>query len=146
MANPNCPTCQTCCVDFCVGEIKPTCLCECPTQSVRIKPDANLVAGTLMGQRDDGFWDAYDPNATDGLEVPRGVLMVHTMTDSAGHVIKNVHPFNTGCGKLTEEVYICGTFRIEETVGNLGAALTHPAFGRVIIGNVGGAGLWKMLG
>lgn len=147
LISQDCPTCgQTCTIKACPGELKPSCLCACPSKEIRPAPSKNLLAGTIMAQRStDGFWDAYDPNATNGLEYPRGVLKYHTVTDETGRVIRNTEPFGTGCGPLTTQIFICGIFRNEQTVGDLAAALAQPGFGRLLVGFVGSAGEWKLL-
>lgn len=146
----NCDGCDDCCYEPCLNEIKcvysPIDSCCCWTIPIRVAPDRSIPAGTLMAQRQtDGFWDAYDPQATNGLQYPRGVLRYDAITDEKGRLTNWRNYMNINCGQYITNVYVAGTFRLEETIGNLTAALSNEAFGRVIEGFVGGAGVWKLL-
>ena len=146
---PNCPNCGDCCVEVCVGHeilCARSCGCCC-TIEVKITPDSNLVAGTILGQREsDGLYGAYTPAATDGLQYPRGILRRDVQTDADGNLLNYHNVWGiAGCPPMTADMYVCGDFRLEETHGNLAAALAHPGFGRVYEGFVGGSGMWKLL-
>jgi len=143
----DCPGCD-CCVEFGVCEIRPvySCGCECPIE-VRLAPLLNLLRGTILAQRQsDGYWGAYDPLAVDGLQIPRAVLRYDAITDADGHLTNfSLNPFGAGgCPRLTSWAWRCGAFRIQETVGNLAAALSHPGFGRLLEGFVSGPGVWNL--
>ena len=143
----NCEHCNECCKDFCNEEIKCVYSCGCCcTILARIAPCMKLMHGTIMAQRtSDGMWAAYDHTADDGLQYPRGVLRYDVVTDDDGRIHSGIAPWDMGCGELTTNIYTCGTFRIQETVGNLAAALSHHGFGRLMEGFVGGSGVWKLL-
>lgn len=141
---PNCTNCET---EFCNNEIQCLYSCgPCCTVATKILPDQVLVAGTLMGQRDsDLLWGAFDPNASNGLQIPRGVLRYDITTNECSQIMNYVVAFFAGCQPMYTNVYYEGSFRIEDTHGNLAAALSHPGFGRLIEGNPGGTGSWKLL-
>lgn len=145
----DCQHCDKCCVAGCnhetFCEIDCGCCCEIP---VLIVPNRNLVHGTIMAQRTtDMLWDAYNPNASDGLQIPRGVLRWNTVTDAEGNIQRYTSAFlgMPGCGPKYTNVYFCGTFKVEETVGNLAAALSHESFGRIVSGFIGSKGIWKLI-
>lgn len=99
-----------------------------------------------MAQRQsDELWVPFDPNADDGSQIPRGVLRYDVNTDSNSRMTNFVGPWNANCGPMYTNVYFCGTFRIEETVGNLSAALSHPSFGHLLEGFIGGSGTWTLM-
>ena len=118
--------------------------CEIP---VRLVAETTFRAGTLMGQRTaDGLWDEFDPLADDGTETARGVLRYSVTTDAQGRMTHILVPLiGSGCGPYYTNVWVEGNFRIEDTVGNLASALSQNGFGRLIEGNVGGSGFWKLL-
>lgn len=142
----DCAHCDDCTTEFCIDEIRCLYSCGCCcTIPVRIVPDRELQAGTIMAQRqEDEFWDAYDPSADNGLQIPRGVLRYSIVTDEQGRLANFVGPWNAYCPPLVTNVYYCGTFRIEETYGDLAAALSFPGFGHLLEGFVGGSGSWVL--
>jgi hypothetical protein len=109
----------------------------------------------------DGKFDAYDPaapNAGDygtdpaapnenaGLNYARGVLRDKVTVDCKGHVQFGDPAMVFPPSYRTEaEMYIAATIKIEETVGDLASALNQNSFGRIILGNIGGSGYWKLL-
>lgn len=150
MARENCPGCPECCDEGCFEQLECVYSCDCCCHvEIKPAPSQDLLAGTLMAQRDaDGLWLAYDPLAQNGLQYPRGALKFTTRVDSNGVVTNSgdsrIVPGNP-CGPLTTNMYICGTFQVADTYGNLNAALGNPGFGRMIEGSVEGPGVWKLL-
>ncbi len=148
MPNQNCPNCPDCCNEPCFEQLE--CVLSCvPCCHIEIvpAPSTDLLAGTIMAQREaDNLWDAYNPEATNGLQYPRGVLKFTTATDAEGRVTNMGNTFlNTGCGPKTTNMYIEGSFRVADTYGNLAAALGNPAFGRMVEGWPAGPGIWKLV-
>ena len=142
----DCVQCDPCVTEFCLAEILCLYSCGCCcTLPIRIVPNRMLAAGTILAQRqEDELWDAFDPDAENGLQIPRGVLRYNVNTDASGRLQNFISPWNSACPPLVTNVYYCGTFRIEETIGDLGAALSHPGFGRLIEGFLNGQGTWKL--
>lgn len=144
----NCPDCPDCCNEPCFDQLE--CVLSCgPCCHFEVVPaeSIDLLAGTIMAQKDeDGRWDAYDPQAVNGLQYPRGVLKFTTVTDANGRVTNIGNTFlMTGCTPFTTNVYYEGTFNVSDTYGNLAAALGNPAFGRMLEGSVAGPGVWKLV-
>ena len=144
----NCPDCPDCCNEPCFEQLE--CVYSCgPCCHFEVVPAASLdlLAGTIMAQRDeDGKWAAYDPDAVNGLQYPRGVLKFTTVTNADGRVTNIGNTFaQTGCTPYTTNVYYEGTFNVADTYGNLAAALGNPAFGRMLEGAVAGPGVWKLV-
>lgn len=146
-----CENCQPCETQLCEPKrIKCVYSCGCCCH-IPVVPGANInaLAGTIMAEKtSDKKWYPYDPNATDGTQYPRGVLEYDLVTDSSGDVQVNGYGhtmFGPHCPPNYINVYICGTFRTEETSGNLAAALANPGFGRLITGTATGPGIWKLL-
>ena len=147
MATENCANCDECVTEGCLREIQCLYSCGCCcTLPVRVVPNRNIIAGTISAQRQsDEFWDAFDPTAVDGLQIPRGVFRYDVTTDAKGRIMQFSGPWNTNCGPFVTNSYFCGTFRLSETLGNLTAALSHEGFGRIIEGFAGGEGSWKLI-
>ena len=148
MATANCPTCEPCTIEFCWAELPCnvySCGCCCDI-AIKMIPDQTLERGTIVAQRSAGeLWGAYDPLATDGLQVPRGVLRYDTVVDEDGRIKRATGMFGTYCGELYTNAWVCGTFRIEDIPNNLQEALSSNGFGRLLEGRVGGTGVWKLL-
>jgi hypothetical protein len=148
MPDVNCPQCDECSVEFCWAEVDCNvyscgCCCDIP---IKLIPNTTLVRGTIVAQRaTDGLWGAFDPTATDGLQIPRGVLRYDTVVDANGRIKRATGMFGTSCGDLYTNAWICGTFRIETTPNHLAEALSHESFGRLVEGNIGGTGVWKLV-
>lgn len=144
----NCPQCDECSVNFCWKETPCDvyscgCCCDIP---IKMIPGVCLEAGTIVAQRaSDELWGAFDPTATDGLQIPRGVLRYDTLVDANGRIHRATGIYGASCGDLYTNAWICGTFRIETTPNHLQEALSHEGFGRLIEGRVGGTGVWKLL-
>lgn len=145
-STPGCNNCNECRANFCFEEMCCVLSCGCCcTIPVKIVPGACLKAGTILGQRlDDELFDAYDPNTDNGLQIPRGVLRYSVMTDEKGRINNEFIPFGIECGPLYTNMFYCGSFRIEDTKGDLASAIQYPNFGRLIEGFVGGQGLWVL--
>ena len=144
----NCPDCPDCCNEPCFEQLECVYSCgPCCHFEVVPAPSLDLLAGTIMAQRDaDGLWAAYDPDAVNGLQYPRGVLKFTTVTNADGRVTNIGNTFaQTGCTPYTTNVYYEGTFNVADTYGNLAAALGNPAFGRMLEGAVAGPGVWKLV-
>ena len=105
-------------------------------------PDTDFARGQIMAQRSsDNLWGAFNPDAEDGLQEPRLILRLRTVTDETGRIKSfGTSRFASGCGPLVTNAYYEGTFRTEDIVGNLAAALGHPSFGRMIYGSPEGPG------
>lgn len=149
MSNGNgpCPT-PDCCNEPCFEQLECVLSCGpcCPTE-IKPAPSIDLLAGTIMAENHTtGLWDAYNPEADNGLQYPRGVLKFTTKTDAEGRVTNMGNTYMvTGCGPWTTIMYYEGTFYVGDTHGNLAAALGNPAFGRMIEGTVAGPGTWKLV-
>lgn len=144
----NCATCDPCSIEFCWAEIPCDeyscgCCCDIP---IKLIPNQNLVRGTIVAERAaDQLWGAYDPNATDGLQVPRGILRYDSVVDENGAIQRAMGPWGMSCGDLYTNAWICGTFKIEAIPNHLQEALSTGNFGRLLNGRVGGTGVWKLL-
>lgn len=144
-----CQTCvNECCVRPCVEEL--LCAmdcCGCCHVPVLIIPNQSLKAGTILGQRtSDLRFAAFDPNAVDGTQLPRGILQYHVETDAQGNVINRYFGmFGLGleCGPMYTNMYVCGIFRLQEIIGDVASAAA-AGWLRLIDGNPGGSGLIRI--
>lgn len=147
----NCQNCGgSCCQGICAQQelrcVYETCALCC-TVPIRLRPEVSLSAGTILAYHTPtGFFDAYDPTGVDGLDEPVLVLKYPTVTDENGMILQSYQrPWVLDCGEYTTSAYFEGTFYIEQTVGNLQAALAFPSFGRRIKGALDGVGTWKLV-
>lgn len=144
-----CQTCiNNCCVRPCVEEL--LCAmdcCGCCHVPILIAPSQDLMAGTILGQRtSDLRFAPFDPLATDGTQLPRGILQYHVQTDDQGNVINRYFGFlglGLECGPKYTNMYICGIFRLQELIGDVGAAAANNWL-KLVDGNVGGNGLVRL--
>lgn len=134
-----CETCTPVCTFFCIEDLEciNSCAHCCPTE-VRLGPNLALPRGQLLAQKaSDGFYYPYNPAATDGLEIPKGVLKYHVHTDALGRVSDPRVPFfGTNNGHLTAIAWSQGDFRIGDIRGDLYAALFYPSFAKLVDGFV----------
>ena len=149
MARQDCPECPECCSEECFEQLECVYSCDCCCHiEIVPAPSQALLAGTLMAQRTaDNLWLPYNPLAVDGLQYPRGVLKFTTTVNADGDITNMGVTFlgAMGCGPKTTYMYICGSFMVADTIGNLAAALGNPGFGRMLEGSVDGPGVWKLL-
>lgn len=144
-----CQTCiNNCCVRPCVEEL--LCAmdcCGCCHVPILIAPSQDLMAGTILGQRtSDLRFAPFDPLAVDGTQLPRGILQYHVQTDDQGNVINRYFGFlglGLECGPKYTNMYICGIFRLQELIGDVGAAAANNWL-KLVDGNVGGNGLVRL--
>lgn len=143
-----CETCQNnCCIRWCVEElICATDCCGCCHLPVLFGPNLDIPAGQILGQKDaDLRFYPFDPFATDGTQIPRGLSKYHYETDANGDV-KNryFNPLVPGslCGEKYGNVYFCGIFRTQDLVGDVGAAESGRLL-RILYGNAD-SGLVKL--
>lgn len=144
-----CATCvNECCVRPCVEQLECAMdCCGCCHIPVLLAPNVSLKAGTILGQRtSDLRFDAFDPLAVDGRQIPRGLLMYHAVTNDQGAVIDRYFGhlgLGLECGPLYTNMYVCGIFRIQELIGDVASAVASNWL-RLLDGNVGGSGLVRL--
>lgn len=155
MANTQCMDCPTCCAELCPNP-KIDCVtcdgaggrsgCGCCNIEIVLIPSTQYLAGMILGERaGDGRFGPFDPAATDGRQIPRGILKFKVQTDDAGAIYGNEYnAYGIDCPRLTTAMYVCGIFRTEEIVGNLAAAVSTGLFGRVLQGGYDGPGLYAL--
>ena len=144
-----CATClNNCCVRPCVAEL--LCAmdcCGCCDVPILLGASLDLQAGTILGQRTaDLRFVAFDPLAVDGSQLPRGILRYHVQTDDQGNVINRYFGFlglGLDCGPKYTNMYVCGIFRIQDIIGDIGSAAA-AGWLRLIDGNPGGSGLLRI--
>jgi hypothetical protein len=89
---------------------------------------------------------AFDPLATDGTQLPRGILQYHVQTNDQGDVINRYFGFlglGLDCGPKYTNMYVCGIFRLQDIVGDVASAAASGWL-RLIDGNPGGSGLVRI--
>lgn len=134
-----CDQCNTCCGGTC-GRVfiqprqtgyKPV------TASVLFLGSLDFSAGWPIAQQTSTMkYGKFDPDATDGLEVPIGIAAQAVYTDSNGNLInfKNALTFVGGCGFQTGEIWTAGDFLPADIADGdaeiLAALLAFPNFAK----------------
>lgn len=144
-----CATClNECCVRPCVEEL--LCAmdcCGCCHVPILLGENLSIPAGTLLGQRTaDLRFIPFDPLATDGSQLPRGILQYHVQTNANGDVVGRYFGYlglGLDCGPKYSNMYVCGIFRLQDILGDVGAAAS-AGWLRLIDGNPGGSGLVRI--
>lgn len=144
-----CQTCiNDCCIRPCVSEL--LCAldcCGCCHIPILLGPNLDLKAGQLLGQRSSDLrFFPYDPLATDGTQILRGLLHYHTVTDANGDVIDRYFGYlglGLACGPKYGNMYVCGIFRIQDLVGDVAAGVASGIL-RLLDGNADGSGLIRL--
>lgn len=144
--------CQNCLgkcqVRPCVEELLPAyeCCGHCDLPFL-LGPNLDLEAGTIIGQRTtDLRFYPFDPNASDGTQLPRAILRYHVRTDDQGNVIDRYFgPLGLGleCGQPYTNAWVCGIFRLQDLFGDVAAAAASGWL-KLIDGNPGGSGLVRI--
>lgn len=132
----DCPTCiNKCAHRWCVDMLLcafDCCGC-CHLLGVFVE-DADIPAGTLLGERNDKRLGPFDPLATDGLQNFMGIAMHHITTDENGEVLPRVYnPYtpSANCGPLYDNFYVCGIFFENQLFGDVDAAIAAGGLRRV---------------
>lgn len=144
-----CATClNNCCVRPCVEEL--LCAmdcCGCCHVPVLLGENLDIQAGTILGQRTaDLKFVPFNPLATDGSQLPRGIAQYHVMTDAEGNVVGRYFGYlglGLDCGPKYTNMYVCGIFRIQDIIGDLASAAS-AGWARLIDGMPGGGGLVRI--
>lgn len=123
-----CATCiNDCCIRPCVEELlcAQDC-CGCCDYAILLAPDLDIKAGTILGQiTATRRYAPFDPAAIDGTQLPRVIARYHIKTDANGNPIERYFGFlglGLQCGQKYTNGYYCGTFRLEDLVGDVAAA------------------------
>lgn len=93
--------------------------CEARTMSVRFSASKTIAKGTILGRKTSGnTWEAYDDNASSGVEVAKAIAMYDIVTDSDGKIYFGAAAASElGEYSLTAPVYVAGTFHIGDLTG-----------------------------
>lgn len=104
---------------------------------VRLPPSVAYPRGTLLAERlsQRAIWRQYDPQATDGTQIPRLILEYDCRTDAAGTVTEGTM-ISGGIGRVvpTASAFCHGFFLTQDLVGLDGPAVA--ALGRLVEGDV----------
>lgn len=121
--------------------------CGCCHVPVLLAPNQDIKAGTILGQRESDLrFVPFDPLASDGSQLPRGIAMYHAITDNDGNIVDRYFGYlglSLGCGPLYTNMYICGIFRLQDIIGDVASA-SAANWLKLVDGNVGGSGLVRL--
>lgn len=141
ITGPTCDACGQCCGGTC-GRVFLSCRAACYPcceDSVQFLPNLNLEMATpIAKQKLTGKYGKYDPNATDGLQVPLGITKHPVKTDSNGRLINfvNMLSFVPGCGQYVGVIYTSGEYTEQEIAQGdetlISALLSYPGFAKRI--------------
>lgn len=121
--------------------------CGCCHIPVLLGENLDLKAGTLLGQRtSDLRFVPFDPTATDGSQLFRGILQYHVQTDDQGNVVGRYFGLlglGLECGPQYSNMFVCGIFRLQELFGDVASAAASGIL-KLLDGNPGGNGLVRL--
>lgn len=129
MANMVCDSCGKCCINVSAPRrvLASQSCCYCGEMlGVGIAPLQVIKAGTILGELKDskGTFKAFDPYATDGSQIAKGILYHDVCTNEAGNITNWAGVW--GCGPNEVPMYICGKFDLRDVaegdVGTINAA------------------------
>lgn len=136
-----CLNCGTCCGGTCdnvFASCRANCF-PCCEDSVQFLPSLDLPQLEIVAkQTSTQKYGKYNPAASDGLEVPLGVLKHPVRTDADGRLVnfQNLLSFVPGCGQYVGVIFTSGEFA-ESKLANgdltqVAYALAYPGFAKRI--------------
>lgn len=134
---PDCPTCVSKCSQrWCVEYLRcATDCCACCHFPGLYIENADIPAGTLLGEREDHRLGPFDPSADNGLQTFAGIQMYHIVTNETGQPYDRYFiglvPNADLCGPLYSNFYACGIFFEDHLFGDVNAAISAGRLARI---------------